>query len=647
MAVLLIWQLVTTVLLAQGWISPAGVKGVLSTAEWMAASEIEINSSLSLLEKSYCLVNKVGSTVYAFDYASGYLGNWSSNANVTIQWALNNGAGVLVKAAAYGNVTLVLNNGNHLIIEKNATRISFSPAIGASCEVEDHNRGYTYYYDNGVLRGNLETATYIVDRLGSTFRMKNCTTGEIDLESSDAGSVINSGLGNLTDGQKLFLRNGIYPITNITAALGGGIGLASKSDITVEGESWGAVIEQYNLTTGCIGGTWEPLFEVSGCSRITIRNLQLIVNSTTTSGDALDFDGSSYCRVENCYVRAVSPSYDSGVTFHADYTNEYGNVVQDCLIDSHNIGINVFFNTGYWHVGHQFINNHIKFGDGKGITIRGANDSLVSGNTIEMVTSGAGFHAMTNINGLALSSNVFVSDIRLAGTAMEFSTNIYRMNAIGNIVNGFWKGIEFPTSGAYNSWVHNDLRNATNPISGFLTPYSVFKDNPGAPESPTFLMSFWGQGSTGQAGAINCTYLTPLYIPSAGTINEFSFLLLTGSPGKQIIASIYADNGKTPAGGSLLWSMNTSAELSWIALSLTVNVYVTQAQWIWVGLTTEDAIMQFGRPGGASFLQNSLHLMFDGCSFVITNFPTLPSTCPAVSRNAGARETVLLYFTPS
>jgi hypothetical protein len=201
--ILFIWQLVTSGLLVSGIITPKDVQA-LSTADWMKASEIEINSSLSLLEKGYCLVNKIGSTVYAFDYGSGYLGNWSTNGNVTIQWALNNGSGVLVKAANYGNVVVTLNNGNHLIIEKNATSISWSVASGAYCEVEDHQTGYTYHYDNGVLRGDGKTASYVVDVQGANYRLWNGS--KIDFQSTNLTLVEQCALGNFSSGL-LYLKD--------------------------------------------------------------------------------------------------------------------------------------------------------------------------------------------------------------------------------------------------------------------------------------------------------------------------------------------------------------------------------------------------------------------------------------------------------
>lgn len=168
--VLIVWQLVTTLLIGYGMITPTDIQHVLSTADWMAASEIEINSSVSLLEKGYCLVNKIGSTVYAFNYTNGYLGQTSTNPNVTMQWALDNSAGVLIKAASYGNVVLTVKNGNHLIIEKNATTITASPAPGSSCLIEDLSSGLLTNYKNGLLAWseNLDQGTLSLSSVSAT-----------------------------------------------------------------------------------------------------------------------------------------------------------------------------------------------------------------------------------------------------------------------------------------------------------------------------------------------------------------------------------------------------------------------------------------------------------------------------------------------
>jgi parallel beta-helix repeat protein len=234
----------------------------------MAASEVEVNSSISMLEKGYSLVNKVGSTVYAFTYATGYLGNSSQNPNATMQWALDNSPGVLIKAAAYGNVVLTVNSGNHLIIEKNATAIYASAAPGASCMVEDHNLGLTRHYQNGVLADPVTVPSFTIDVQGGVYRAVNSTQRLVS-QGTNHSSVFQDAVGNLTSGGSIFWKAGRYPMTANHMLPSG------KSNITFSGEGARSILY--------LNANYTNMFNVTGANYLTFENLAFDGNKAACS----------------------------------------------------------------------------------------------------------------------------------------------------------------------------------------------------------------------------------------------------------------------------------------------------------------------------------------------------------------------------
>jgi hypothetical protein len=78
-----------------------------------------------------------------------------------------------------------------------------------------------------VMANPTETASYIVDSVGSTYRLKNGTTGQIDYQSTtDVGAVVNNAFGNLTYGL-IHVKAGDYTqLTRINA----------KGRVTLEGD---------------------------------------------------------------------------------------------------------------------------------------------------------------------------------------------------------------------------------------------------------------------------------------------------------------------------------------------------------------------------------------------------------------------------
>jgi hypothetical protein len=72
------------------------------------------------------------------------------------------------------------------------------------------------------------------------FKAKNCRTGHVEFRDRDAGTVIQSAINALTNGGKIFIKEGTYP---------GTFGIAGKYGITIEGV-YGRTILKNNLSAG-------------------------------------------------------------------------------------------------------------------------------------------------------------------------------------------------------------------------------------------------------------------------------------------------------------------------------------------------------------------------------------------------------------
>lgn len=283
------------------------------------------------------------------------------------------------------------------------------------------------------------TATY--------YQATNGTDGKIidSWTSTDVTIVWRSLADIIPDGSSIYIAKGDYPITSYNATYSGGIGLNGKNNIRVFGDGYGTNIYSYNTTNPTLGVTFEPMIEIQDCNGIVFENMRFTPNSTTATGDALDFDHSSGCAVRNCNF-SVPLGSDGCISFHADTENIAGNMITGNTFVAQAIPVKVF-NTGSY-------------------TIYG---TIISGNSF---TPPAATHGSTAIS---LSGKVYdtvISSNVIGGVTKQFTTQDILLTdcrqtmITGNRFCGY--GIGITISASYRTTISgNDFTGCSTAVSGY------------------------------------------------------------------------------------------------------------------------------------------------------------------------------------
>lgn len=133
-----------------------------------------------------------------------------------------------------------------------------------------------------VVVNPLEAASYIVDAVGSTYRLKNCTTGQIDFRSNDVGAVLNNAIGNVTYGL-IHVKSGFYTVKTT---------INLKGQITLEGD--GMYSTQFILDNNANIDVmrWAP----SGTEQfLELKDFAINGNKAqNTLGDGINFTGNTW-----------------------------------------------------------------------------------------------------------------------------------------------------------------------------------------------------------------------------------------------------------------------------------------------------------------------------------------------------------------
>lgn len=334
--------------------------------------------------------------------------------------------------------------------------------------------------------------SYFIYTDGSTTYLKNGMTGRIDFNSTDAALVINSAVGNLTNGGKVFIRNGSYTISPITI---------SNDNIIFEMESWNTVLTLK-------AGTNQAAITVSSANGVIIRGGKIDGNKTYQSVTAVRtggivIDDSTNCVVENIYVTnarrygiiifegaynkvinsKVTNSTDNNITIHSSATKatHHNEVVGNEVSNASDVGIgligssayplydciverNIIYNntstdavTGYntnWGISAEAvvirsqINDNVVYGNKLGITTRGMSyGNQIQGNTV----SGGGMELWSDYDTVA-DNVVFSNGIQLFCTHSEIRGNIVYNNTGG-------AGIGVRDAADYNEITGNSVEN--------------------------------------------------------------------------------------------------------------------------------------------------------------------------------------------
>jgi hypothetical protein len=244
--------------------------------------------------------------------------NWdmyytSADSNVLLNNVLGNASSgvVYVGTGAY-SATVTVYNGTRLIIARGATGITASIDTGATATIEDQNAGFTRQYVSGSLisvinlstglvdmtYGNFtqywwggenrtdtlaypeQTASYIVFQDGSLTKMKNCTTGHLDFQSTNASAVIQYALDN---GNFTFLKAGEYVVDGLTFTY------PINDGHTLKGEG------RFNTILKLRDGANNDVINAYDVNKITISDLFIDGNNAeNTVGNGIVFDAPNY-----------------------------------------------------------------------------------------------------------------------------------------------------------------------------------------------------------------------------------------------------------------------------------------------------------------------------------------------------------------
>jgi hypothetical protein len=130
-------------------------------------------------------------------------------------------------------------------------------------------------------------------------------------------------------------------------------------------------------------------------------------------------------------------------------------------------------------------------------------------------------------------------------------------------------------------------------------------------------------------------HLTPFWIPADGKLDRAGFRVSTpGGAGTHFRVGLYADAGRTPQGGKLLFDSGDqdatpAALVKDIAFGANVNV---PAGYVWLAIETNDTVIVMTRVGNFLFFTDRGSEMLQGCYFTQA-YGALPDPCPAVTRD--------------
>ncbi len=79
---------------------------------------------------------------------------------------------------------------------------------------------------------NVDTASYIIFKDGNTIYAKNGTTGKVEFQGTDASGVMQSVVDNLTEGGRIYIKQGSYVLTKTLIIPSG-----ATSKLSIQGES--------------------------------------------------------------------------------------------------------------------------------------------------------------------------------------------------------------------------------------------------------------------------------------------------------------------------------------------------------------------------------------------------------------------------
>jgi hypothetical protein len=396
-----------------------------------------------------------------------------------------------------------LKNNIRLVIEKGATGITVAINAGATCCLEDYQNSITWYYSSGVLMlqynnlnglvtgiysnfnqywsGTLNRTdavvnptapySYIIDIFGSTYRMKNGTTGQIDYQSTNASQVERFADGNNTSGGTIFVRNGWY---NIDA----GWYVSERTRLIGEAENTTVL----NITANCNAITVQ---NASASTFWEISNFYIDMNNYNGTGILALRAGQSGSKsspiMNNIFVCHVATGntgiwlqnpffmYSHSVTVRANLgtgfkftvdptmTVDFGN----SMFDEWTASVGANNGIGLYIEGNTYVNNLIQF------------------NRLQLITS----TSYTNTTGLWLKGARWINSVGLDVESFSYGIRISpNTGAYSNSTFNTFTGSAITGATIYSVWLEkgtwgNDFYGGMISVNNVTEDYVVYDEN--------------------------------------------------------------------------------------------------------------------------------------------------------------------------
>lgn len=175
----------------------------------------------------------------------------------------------------------------------------------------------------------VETADYVIFRIGNTYYAKNGSTGEPEFSSTNASYVIQSTANALTNGL-IFFKNGVYDIEGqITVPSDG-------KNIILMGEDWEKTVFKDSRTgaTQTIGNTAD----LSPTSNLTIKNIKFDRSEPSDTTTKYCVYGSwKHLRIEHCKFLGNEERANDESNHYLLYAVS-GNIDADAIEELHFVG---------------------------------------------------------------------------------------------------------------------------------------------------------------------------------------------------------------------------------------------------------------------------------------------------------------------
>lgn len=190
-----------------------------------------------------------------------------------------------------------------------------SPRIGDPFYRTDLHELFIY---NGTewVPWDVNEASYIIFTDGTTIWAKNGTTGDLEFSGTDAATVIQSAINALTDGGKIFFREGTYLIDSSINLL---------SNIKYEGIRGASILQGNTVSSGSMLGAGDK--ENITIEGLTLDSASYFYATLTLSGNTKNVVIQD-CEIENGYDRNLW-MWDGGIA---------GKYVTNVIVKSSMIG---------------------------------------------------------------------------------------------------------------------------------------------------------------------------------------------------------------------------------------------------------------------------------------------------------------------